>query len=253
MPGTYKTKDEIEKIRKGGTQLHRILRDTAAMIKPGISTWELNKFAEKEIEKFGGKPAFKNFGPKNNPFPAGLCTSVNDVVVHGIPSKKQILKEGDIVGLDIGMQYQGMYTDTAITVPVGKVSKEVRQLLDVTAAALEAGINAVRPGNRVGDIGAAIQALADKAGLGVIRDLVGHGVGYGVHEEPQIPNYGRPHTGTELKEGMVLAIEPMFTLGDYELVYEENDGWTIATADGSYAAHFEHTIAVTKKGAEILP
>jgi methionyl aminopeptidase len=247
-----KTKDEIGKIREGGKILHGILRAAAAMVKPGISTAELNDFAEKEIIKAGGRPSFKNYGEKDNPFPAGLCTSINEVVVHGIPSKKEILKEGDIVGLDIGMEYKGLYTDTAITVPVGKVNKEVEKLLDVTQKALQAGIDQARPGNRVGDIGAAIEAHANKTKLGVIRDLVGHGVGYGVHEDPLIPNFGRPHTGKELKEGMVLAIEPMFTLGGYRLVFDEGDGWTISTADGKYSAHFEHTIAITKDKAEIL-
>lgn len=247
-----KTKEEIKNIKEGGKILHGILRKAGAMVKPGISTAELNEFAEREIVKAGGRPSFKNYGEKGNLFPAGLCTSINEVVVHGIPSKKEILKEGDIVGLDIGMEYKGLYTDTAISVPVGKVSLEVKKLLEVTEKALYAGIEQARAGNRIGDIGAAIQACADKAGFGVIRDLVGHGVGHDVHEDPQVPNYGRPHTGKELKEGMVLAIEPMFALGTYRLLFDEEDGWTISTADGKYAAHFEHTVAVTKGKPEIL-
>ncbi len=251
MASMIKTKAEIDKIREGGKVLHGILRRTAELVKPGITTWELNQFAEKEIAKVGGRPSFKNYGEKENPFPAGLCTSVNDVVVHGIPTKEP-LKEGDIVGLDIGMEYKGLYTDTAITVPVGKVSPEVKKLLEVTEAALKAGIAEAYAGNRIGDIGAAVQAVADKAGFGVVRDLVGHGVGHDVHEDPQVPNYGKAHTGRELKEGMVLAIEPMFTLGSYKLLFDESDGWTISTADGKYAAHFEHTVAVGKNKPDIL-
>ncbi|GAC1412206.1 MAG: type I methionyl aminopeptidase [Candidatus Doudnabacteria bacterium] len=247
-----KSKEEIKLIKEGGQILHRILRQAAAMVKPGMSTGELNDFAEKEILKAGGRPSFKNYGEKDNLFPAGLCTSINEVVVHGIPSKKELLKEGDIVGLDIGMEYKGLYTDTAISVPVGKVDSEVQKLLEVTEKALQAGIKQAQPGNRIGDIGAAIQAYADKAGLGVVRDLVGHGVGHDVHEDPQVPNYGKAHTGRELKEGMVLAIEPMFTLGTYKLLFDEGDGWTISTADGKYSAHFEHTVAVTKGKPEIL-
>ncbi len=247
----YKSKQDIEKIGEGGKILRSILKQTGAMVKPGISTWELNKFAEKEIAKAGGRAAFKGYGSKDNPFPSGLCTSVNSAVVHGIPTKNP-LREGDIVGLDIGMEFKGLYTDTAITVPVGKVSKDVQRLLTVTEQALAAGIKSARVGNRIGDISAAVQAFADKAKLGVVRDLVGHGVGYDVHEDPQVPNYGRAHTGRELKEGMVIAIEPMFTLGGHKLAYDAEDGWTISTADDSYAAHFEHTVAITKDGPLIL-
>ena len=251
MSGMYKSKEEIDKIAEGGKILRAILKETAGLVKPGISTWELNTFAEKAIVKAGGRAAFKGYGPKDNPFPSGLCTSVNSAVVHGVPTKEP-LKVGDIVGLDIGMEYKGLYTDTAITVPVGKVSPEVEKLLKVTQEALDAGIKAAQLGNRIGDIGAAVQALADKAKLGIVRDLVGHGVGYDVHEDPQVPNYGKARTGRELKEGLVIAIEPMFTLGSYKLVYDDGDGWTISTADGSYAAHFEHTIAITKNGPRIL-
>lgn len=252
MSGMIKTKEEIEKIREGGKILRAILRRAAELVKPGVSTWELNEFAEKEIEKAGGRPAFKNYGEAGNLFPAGLCTSINDVVVHGIPSKKEKLKEGDIVGLDIGMEYKGLYSDTAITVPVGKISDDAKELLSVTEEALKAGIAKAVAGSRLGDVGSAIQAVADKHGLGVVRDLVGHGVGYAVHEEPQVPNYGKAGTGMVLKEGMVLAVEPMFTLGTHKLIFDESDGWTISTADGRYSAHFEHTIAVGKNRAEVL-
>ncbi len=249
--GMIKSKKEIEIIREGGVILNKILRKTAALVKPGVSTSELDKFAEKEIIAAGGRPSFKNYGEDGNFFPASLCTSVNDVVVHGIPSKKAILKEGDIIGLDIGMQYKGLFTDTAITVVVGEVSKDIQKLLDVTQQALAAGIKAAKFGNRIGDISAAVEKVAELGDYGVVRDLVGHGVGYDVHEAPQVPNYGKAGTGMELVEGMVLAIEPMFNLGGYKVVFED-DGWTISTFDGKPSAHFEHTVVVTKKGGDIL-
>lgn len=247
----FKSRKEIEKIRAGGKILRRILQDTAKRVKAGVSTLELDQFAEREILKAGGKPSFKNYGESGNFFPGTLCTSVNDVVVHGVPSKKMILKEGDIVGLDIGMQYQGLFTDTAITVAVGKISRNTEKLLEVTKKALDAGIKAAQAGKRVGDISFAVQKIADAAGYGIVRDLVGHGVGYAVHEEPRVPNYGKAGTGPLLQPGMVLAIEPMFTLGGYRIVFED-DGWTVTTYDGSLAAHFEHTVVITEKGAEIL-
>jgi methionyl aminopeptidase len=221
-------------------------------VRPGISTWELNEFAEAAIVAVGGRPAFKGVGDDPaNLFPAGLCTSVNDVVVHGIPSKKEILRDGDIIGLDIGMEYRGRYTDTAITVPVGKVSPEVQNLLDVAEHALAAGIAQAVAGNTTGDIGSAIQQYVERHGFSVVRDLVGHGVGYTVHEDPQVPNYGRAGSGTKLVAGMVLAIEPMVNAGKYAVSFDE-DGWTILTADGSKSAHFEHTIVVGKRKVEIL-
>lgn len=246
-----KTEEEIAIIAEGGKLLGDILARTAMLVKPGISTKELNDYADSEIRKVGGIPSFIGYGPKNNTFPAALCTSINDVVVHGIPSAKDILKEGDVVGLDIGMKYKGLYTDTALTVPVGKINAGLERLLKTTQRALMAGIDTAKPGNRLGDVGASIQAEADRERFGVVRDLVGHGVGYEVHEDPMVPNYGTRGTGAILKEGMVLAIEPMFTMGGYE-VYFDNDGWTIRTEDGSVSAHFEHTIVVREGGAEIL-
>jgi len=252
MPkGFIKTQEEIELIAEGGKLLNNILRRTAELAQPGITTWRLNEFAEDEIAKIGGRPSFKNYGPKKNPFPAGLCTSINHEVVHGIPSKMNILKAGDIVGLDIGMEYKGLYTDTAVTVGVGSVRSLAQKLMDVTKKSLDAGIKQVRPGNTIGDISHAVQQTAEKAGFSVVRDLVGHGVGYAVHEEPAVPCFGKPHTGIKLQEGMVLAIEPMVCEGEYFLEYEP-DGWTISTRDGGWAAHFEHTIAVTKNGCRIL-
>jgi methionyl aminopeptidase len=248
---SIKTEEEIAIIAEGGKLLGDILARTAMLVKPGVSTKELNDYADSEIRKVGATPSFIGYGPKNNPFPAALCTSINDVVVHGIPSDKDILKEGDVVGLDIGMKYKGLYTDTALTVPVGKINAGLERLLKTTQRALLAGIDTAKPGNRLGDVGASIQAEADREGFGVIRDLVGHGVGYEVHEDPMVPNYGTRGTGALLKEGMVLAIEPMFTMGGHE-VYFDNDGWTIRTEDGSISAHFEHTIVVREGGAEIL-
>jgi len=249
--GLIKTPEEIEIIAEGGKLLHDILQKTAELVKPGVSTWELNEFAEEMITKVGGRPSFKGYGPKKNPFPAGLCTSINDVVVHGIPSKDAILKSGDIVGLDIGMEYKGLYTDHAITVGVGTVSDKAKKLMEVTKKSLDLAIKEVRPGAKIGDIGYAIQTTAERAGFNAVRALVGHGVGYEVHEDPAVPCYGKKGTGETLQEGMVLAIEPMLVTGEY-FVGSYPDGWTIATQDGGLSAHFEHTIAVTKNGARIL-
>jgi methionyl aminopeptidase len=246
-----KSQDEINKIREGGQILHRILRELAEQVKPGVSTWDLNEYAEAEIAKAGGESSFKGYGEADNPFPAALCTSVNDAVVHGIPNKDVILKEGDIVGLDIGMKYKGLYSDTAITVPVGKVDPKIQKLLDVTKKSLSEAIKQAKAGNTIGDIAYATQAIVEKAGFNVVRDLVGHGVGHGVHEEPSVPNYGRKGAGMKLVAGMVLAIEPMVVMGGYKLKYEDDD-WTIVTKDRSYSAHFEHTVAIGEKGADIL-
>lgn len=251
MSKSIKKPDEIEKIAKGGKLLGDILKRTASLVRPGISTFELNEFAESEIRKVGGRPSFVGYGGRENPFPAGLCTSINDAVVHGVPSKQDILEEGDIVGLDIGMEYKGFYTDTAVTVAVGKVSAIAQKIMDVTKLALDEAINLARPGNRIGDLGYAMQSIAEKNGFSVVRDLVGHGVGYAVHEDPAVPCYGKPGTGLVLEENMVIAIEPMICQKRHNVIYDP-DGWTIRTSDGSLAAHFEHTIAVTKDKAKIL-
>jgi methionyl aminopeptidase len=246
-----KTDQDIEKIREGGAILADILRRTIKLAVPGVSTWDLNAFAEKEIVKAGGRPSFKGYGPKGHEFPAGLCTSINSIIVHGMPSKKDILQQGDIVGLDIGMEYKGRYTDHAVTVAVGKISKEAQKLLDVTSKALQLAIKQARVGNKIGDIASATQLWVEKNGFNVVRNLVGHGVGYAVHEDPKVPCFGKAHTGMELKAGMVLAIEPMVTAGDYQLALDA-DGWGFLTLDKSLAAHFEHTVAITKKGPQIL-
>ena len=250
--GKYtKTPQEIEIINEGGKILRDILHKAGAMAKPGVSTAEINDFAEKEIIKAGGRPSFIGYGSRKNPFLFGLCTSVNDAVVHGVPSAKEILKNGDILGLDIGMEYKKLFTDTAITVPVGKVSETALKLIDATKLSLDKAIAQVKPGNTIGDIGYAIQTAAETAGFSVVRDLVGHGVGYAVHEDPAVPCYGKPGKGIILTENMVLAIEPMVCESKPKIFFD-TDGWTIRTHDGGMAAHFEHTIAVTKTGVKIL-
>ena len=249
--GLIKTKEEIEIIAEGGKILHDILLRTASLVKHGVTTMELNEFAEQEIEKAGGRPSFKNYGSPKNPFPAGLCTSINDVVVHGIPSDKVFLKEGDIVGLDIGMEFKTLYTDTAITVNVGNISTIAKKLMITTQKSLNLAIKQARSGNKIGDIGFAIQSFAEAEGFSVVRDLVGHGVGYDVHEDPAVPCYGKKGTGLVLKTGMVLALEPMLCEKDYFVNFDK-DGWTIRTKDGGLSAHFEHTIAIMDYGAKIL-
>lgn len=246
-----KKPDEIEIIAEGGKLLGSILKRAGQMAEPGISTAEINDFAEREIIKVGGRPSFVGYGSRKNPFPSGLCTSINDAVVHGVPSDEDILQDGDIVGLDIGMEYQGFYTDTAITVPVGKISDTAAKLIDTTQRALQAAIGQIKPGNRIGDIGYATQRVAEDSGFTVVRDLVGHGVGYDVHEDPAVPCYGKPGTGIELVPNMVLAIEPMVCQHKPHIFFD-TDGWTIRTHDGGLAAHFEHTVVVTENGVRVL-
>lgn len=256
MAGTIKTKKEIDILRIGGAKLAMILESVLKQAKPGISTLALDRLGESLIFEFGGKPSFKGYKIKESKisYPGSLCISVNDEVVHAIPKEDKFLKEGDVVGFDIGMKWpaqEGLFTDMAVSIGIGKISERAKKLIEVTARALEIGIEKVRDGVRTGDIGNAIQKYLEKNNLGIIRELAGHGVGYKVHEEPYIPNYGKPGTGAELKEGMVIAIEPMATLGDYKVKLQEDD-WTFKTADGSLSAHFEHTMAVTKNGVEIL-
>lgn len=247
-----KTESEIALLREGGQRLAGVLAELKQAVKPGVTTRELDKLAFDLISKLGDKPAFLHYQPAGapRPYPASLCVSVNDEVVHGIPSDR-VLKEGDVVGLDLGLNHGGWFTDSAFTVAVGEVGPSARKLIAATEEALAVAIKAVRPGNTLGDIGVAVEEVAKRNGLGVIRDLGGHGVGQKVHEEPMIPNYGKRGTGLKLKTGMVLAIEPMFTLGTEQVNFSD-DGYTVTTADGSLAAHFEHTVAVTDKGASIL-
>jgi methionyl aminopeptidase len=241
-----KTAEEIDIIAEGGRHLAAIRDALAAAAKPGITTQELEDMAARMIKEVGGESTFKGF----HGYPAVTCLSVNDEVVHGIPGRR-VLKERDVIGIDIGMRYKGWCTDTAVTVALGHVDKKVDALLRFTEESLRVGLEAVRPGNKVGDISFAIQEYLKPHGFGIVRDLTGHGIGKGMHEEPSIPNFGRADTGPVLEEGMVLAIEPMVTLGT-SAVRQLDDGWTIVTMDGSLAAHFEHTVAVTKDGCRIL-
>ncbi|MEO7502694.1 MAG: type I methionyl aminopeptidase, partial [Gemmatimonadaceae bacterium] len=217
-------------------------------VKPGISTQDLDKIAEDFIRSHDGAvPSFK--GLYN--FPASICTSINNEIVHGIPSRKRVLVEGDIVSVDIGVKFEGYHTDSATTVPVGEISPESQRLLDATREALEAGVDAARNGNHLGDIGAAVQTVVEKAGFSVVRDLVGHGIGSGFHEEPQVPNYGKPKRGLRLVPGLTIAIEPMVNIGKSG-IRTMPDRWTVVTIDGSRSAHFEHTVAITENGPRIL-
>lgn len=252
MSVTIKTQEEIRVLREGGKKLAKILAAIVAAAKPGVSTLALDRLSESLIFKSGGKPAFKGHRSKEGLiYNFSSCISINDELVHGMPRQDKFLKKGDIVGLDVGMKWGGLFTDTAVTIGIGKITKEAEGLLRSTKDALDLGIRAVKPGIKLGDVSHAIQKHLEKDNLGVIRDLAGHGVGYAVHEEPLIPNFGQPGTGLEIKEGMVLAIEPMAALGDRKIKLA-SDGWTFKTADGSLAAHFEHTVAVNKNGVEVL-
>lgn len=244
--GLIKTTDEIAKMRAGGQILAEVLNLAAGRIKPGIKTKELEIFVEQELAKRGAEPSFKNF----QGYPAALCVSLNEQVVHGIPGNR-VIKKGDLISLDLGVRYKGMYTDAAFSQLVTKGSKHAQKLIETTEQALAAAIQAVKVGSTLGDIGSAVERTAREQGFNVIRDLVGHGVGHRVHEEPQIPNFGTAGEGMKLKEGMTLAIEPMLTMGAPEVKCLP-DGWTFVTADGALNAHFEHTIVVTKEGCEVL-
>lgn len=244
--------NEIKLLSESGKILASVLREVANAVKPGINTLELDKLAASRLVSKGAEPAFLHYKSGSSPaYPASLCASINEEIVHCVPSVSRILREGDIISLDLGSRYKGLITDMAITVPVGKISKECEKLLFATEECLTAALQVVRPGIYAGDIGHAVEACAKKHGLAVVKDLVGHGVGHNVHEEPQIPNYGKAGTGAEIKAGMVIAIEPMLTLGK-AAIKTLDDGWGIATADGSLSAHFEKTVAVTENGCEIL-
>jgi methionyl aminopeptidase len=237
---------EIEIMRRGGKILAGIMERLKKEVKPGTTTKYLNKVAKDLVLSCGGEPSFLGF----QEYPAALCTSINEEIVHVVPSERG-LKKGDILSLDLGIRFEGYCTDIAVTIPVGKISKEAKKLIQVTKKALEIGIKQARSGNHLGDIGWAIQDYAEKNGFNVIRELVGHGVGKKVHEEPQIPNYGERGEGIELKPGMALAIEPMICIGDWHIEKCE-DGFGYKTKDNSLSCHFEHTIAITKKGPFVL-
>lgn len=242
-----KTPQEIEQLRQGGKILGEIIRSIAQEVKVGQTGIQLNKIAEEMIIKAGGRPAFKNY----NGFPAGLCVSINQTVVHGIPSK-QPFADGDLVGLDIGMEYRGLYTDTAMTVGVGKLSIEAKQLLEVTKQALVVGIEQVRPGNHISDIGRAIEKFIKPYGYGIVRDLAGHGVGRQVHEEPTVPNFNPGKKTEKMFTGLVIAIEPMIIMGGNYQVTTATNNWDVIAKDNSLTAHFEHTVAVTEDGYLII-
>ena len=242
-----KAPDEAVRLRAACRVVAEVLAELRAAVSPGVTTLELDALAEAGARRRGAEPAFKGY----HGYPASLCASVNDEVVHGIPSAGRVLREGDVIGLDFGVVLDGFYGDAAITVAVGEVGDEARRLLEITSAALDAAVAEVRPDARVGDLGAAVQRCVEPAGFSVVRDFVGHGIGRKLHEPPQVPNYGAAGTGVRLRPGMVLAIEPMVNAGGPE-VRTLDDGWTAVTADGSLSAHFEHTVAITEEGPEIL-
>ena len=248
MAVILKSTREVEHMRRAVKVVRQVLDHVRDHVKAGATTLDLENAAESKMKELGAKAAFKGY----HGYPCVLCTSVNQEVVHGIPSKKRVLKEGDIVSLDFGAIVDGFYGDSAITVAVGeKIDGTTQRLLDATQASLRAAIDVVRPGATLGDIGAAVQEVVEAQGFSVVRDFVGHGIGTRMHEDPQIPNYGQRGRGLKLREGMVLAIEPMVNVGkpDVEVL---KDGWTAVTADGTMSAHFEHTVAVTATGATIL-
>ena len=242
-----KTPAEIESMRRASRVVAEVLRELKPRVKPGVTTAELDKFAEQRVRELGAVPAFLGY----RGYPATLCVSINEEIVHGIPSPKRFVKAGDIVSLDMGAVADGFYGDAALTVAAGGISPEARRLMDVTRESLGRALSAVKAGARLGDVSNAVQKYAEERGMSVVREFTGHGIGRRLHEEPSIPNFGRPGSGPVLKAGMTLAIEPMLCLGRADVVVK-NDGWTAVSADGSLAAHFEHTVAVTEDGCEIL-
>jgi methionyl aminopeptidase len=242
-----KSPAELVRLRAAGLVVHDVLAEVAAAVVPGVTTLELDRLAEAATRRRGAEPAFLGY----HGFPASICASINEEVVHGIPSAQRVLREGDIIGLDFGAVLDGAYGDSAVTVPVGRISAEAQALIDVTRQALACAIAEARPDRKVGDIGAAVQAFVEARGYAVVRDFVGHGIGRRLHEPPQVPNFGTRGTGRRLRPGMVLALEPMVNLGSFE-VDTLDDGWTAVTVDRRLSAHFEHTVVVTENGPEIL-
>jgi methionyl aminopeptidase len=238
---------ELAQLRASGRVLARILQQLRQFVKAGVSTADIDKFAEELCAREGVRPAFKGY----KGYPASACVSVNEEIIHGIPSDGKIVREGDIVSVDFGIEKQGFFSDAAFTQAVGRIDKQRKTLIEVTRQALHEGIKQAKPDNRIGDIAHAIQSYVERYGFSVVRQFVGHGIGTRLHEEPEVPNYGRAHTGQVLKPGMVLAIEPMVNAGTWESRILDN-GWTAVTCDGAPSAHFEHTVAITAQGAEIL-
>ncbi len=243
----FKVKEDIENMKKGGKILAQVFKELEKYIQEGISTYELSRKAEELIYKYRAKPAFKGY----RGYPEVICVSINEEIVHGIPRKDRVLKNGDIVSIDIGLEYNGFYVDSAKTYSVGEVSPLVLKLIEVTESALWKGIEKARVGNYLSDISWAIQEYVEKNGFSIIRDFTGHGIGRNLHEPPSVPNFGSPGQGPILVEGLALAIEPMVSIGDYKVKILD-DGWTAVTLDGSLSAHFEHTIIITKNGPEVL-
>ena len=241
-----KSEKDLEMIRHSGKILSRVMQKLCASIREGLSTQELDQLAEVLVNKEDAIPAFKGY----KGFPANICISINEEIIHGIPGERK-LKNGDLVSLDLGVDYKGYFSDAAITTAVGKVNPRIKKLIEVTKAALAQGIKQARQDNQLSDISYAIQSFVEAKGFSVVRDFVGHGIGHNLHEEPEIPNFGRPHQGPTLKTGMVFAIEPMVNMGSWESRVVEN-GWTAVTKDGLPSAHFEHTVAITENGPEIL-
>ena len=248
-----KTEEEIKILREGGKRLAQILNKVKDKVRPGVSTKELDIYAEKLIREGGDSPAFLNYRPEGAkyPYPASLCVSVNDEVVHGIPNTDRILKEGDIVGIDCGLKHKNLFTDMAITVSVGEIDAEAKKLLKITREALEKGVSAARAGNRVGDVSHAIESFVRPYKYGIVEVLSGHGVGRSIHEDPYVPNFGKPGTGPKIVLGMVIAIEPMLNQGTKNVILQ-SDGYTFRTADNKKSAHFEHTVLISEAGPEIL-
>jgi methionyl aminopeptidase len=246
-----KTAEEIEKMRTSGRVVGEILQKLSRIVKPGITTKDIDIFSERYIKSLNMTPAFLGVKGISYPFPASACVSVNDEVVHGIPNASRVLKSGDIVSVDVGVIYEGYYGDAAMTYAVGNVSIAAAKLLEITELSLWKGIEQALSGKRLGDISYAVQKTAEGAGFSVVRDFVGHGIGRSLHEDPQIPNFGRAGAGIKLFPGMVLAIEPMVNAGNYEVCMLD-DNWTVVTKDGGLSAHFEHTVAITEDGCEIL-
>jgi methionyl aminopeptidase len=250
-----KTPDEIERLRAGGKLLAKILKELSQYVKPGISTEDINDYALKLAEDFGVEPVLLGYHPEfaEYPYPAALCTSVNNTVQHGIPRADEILKEGDIINLDMTIGYQGMIVDSGITIPVGTADPQSMKLIEVTREALAIGIKQAKAGNHIGDISHAVETFVRARGFSVVEALCGHGVGHAVHEDPQIPNFGKAGTGPLIKVGNVFAIEPIVNIGKKEVVFDDaGDGYSVFTADRSRSAHFEHTVAVTERGPEIM-
>jgi methionyl aminopeptidase len=245
-----KSPREIEIMRRANVIVAEVLQELKERVAPGVTTLELDAIAEELTLKKKAVPAFKGYSVAGRIYPCCLCASVNEEIVHGIPSRRP-LREGDIIGLDYGVIYEGYYGDSAVTVGVGRVSEAAQRLMDVTRESLYKGIEQLRDGKRLGDLGSVIQRIAEGAGYSVVRAFVGHGIGKKLHEEPPVPNYGDPERGLRLREGMVLAIEPMVNAGGHEVEIKE-DGWTAVTKDGSLAAHFEHSVAITRNGPYIL-